>query len=76
MILSVFKWLPKKALMRCSHVCRRFYTVAQDESLWTRLDLAGKLLRSGALDRILNRGVVIFRLAQSKVKLQIKKYFL
>ena len=69
MILSIFKWLPKKTLIRCSLVCQRFNRVAQDETLWTRLDLSGKVIQPGALGRILQRGVVILRLAQCKVSI-------
>lgn len=67
MILQIFKWLPKKTLVRCSYVCRRFNQLSQDESLWTRLDLGGKSLRSGALGQIVSRGVVILRLAQTEL---------
>lgn len=66
-LLSIFKWLPKKALIRCSMVNQRFHRVTQDESLWTRLDLAGKTIQAQALGRILQRGVIILRLAQTKV---------
>lgn len=66
-LLSIFKWLPKKALSRCSLVNHRFHRVIQDESLWTRLDLAGKTIQPFALGRILMRGTIILRLAQSKV---------
>lgn len=66
-ILSIFKWLPKKALMRCSLVNHRFNRVSQDESLWTRLDLAMKTIQPYAFGRILLRGVVILRMAQCKV---------
>ncbi|XP_036323775.1 S-phase kinase-associated protein 2 isoform X2 [Rhagoletis pomonella] len=66
-ILQIFKWLPKKALIRCSYVCRRFGRCASDESLWTRLDLGGRHLRAGALESILTRGVVILRLAQAEL---------
>lgn len=66
-ILSIFQWLPKKALLRCSLVCKQFRKLAQDESLWGRLDLAGRNLNVGALGRILSRGVVVIRLAQTKV---------
>lgn len=73
MILSVLKWLPKKTLIRCSLVNQRFNRVAQDESLWTRLDLASKTLQPFALGRILRRGVVILRLAQCKISEPIFK---
>lgn len=66
-ILQIFKWLPKKALLRCGYVCRRFNRCASDESLWTRLDLGGRTLKSGCMENILNRGVVILRLAQSEI---------
>lgn len=66
-LLSIFKWLPKKTLNRCSLVNHRFHRVIQDESLWTRLDLAGKTIQTFALGRILMRGTIILRLAQSKV---------
>ncbi|XP_054726889.1 lysine-specific demethylase 2B isoform X1 [Anastrepha obliqua] len=66
-VLQIFKWLPKKALVRCSYVCRRFNRCASDESLWARLDLGGRFLRAGALENILTRGVVILRLAQAEL---------
>lgn len=66
-LLSIFKWLPKKTLNRCSLVNHRFHRVIQDESLWTRLDLAAKTIQPLALGRILLRGTIILRLSQSKV---------
>lgn len=66
-LLSIFKWLPKKTLIRCSLVNHRFNRVTQDESLWTRLDLAGKTIQPYALGRILMRGTMVLRLAQTKV---------
>ncbi|XP_055381033.1 S-phase kinase-associated protein 2 [Condylostylus longicornis] len=67
MILQIFKWLPKKTLIRCSFVCSRFNRLSQDESLWSRLDLGNKTLRSGALGNIVSRGIVILRLAQADI---------
>ena len=67
MLLHIFKWLPKKALMRCCQVSKRFNQVAKDESLWVRLDLAGRCLRPGAMSIVLQRGVVILRMAQTTV---------
>ncbi|KAL5285042.1 SKP2 family protein [Megaselia abdita] len=66
-VLEIFKWLPKKALIRCSSVCRKFNQLTADESLWTRLDLGGKHIRAGAFSHILSRGVIIFRLAQCEM---------
>lgn len=66
-ILQIFKWLPKKTLLRCGYVSQRFNRCASDESLWSRLDLGGRSLKPGALENILKRGVVILRLAQAEV---------
>lgn len=70
-ILAIFKYLPKKALNLCSYVCRRFSNVVQDETLWTRMDLASKHIQPGAMGHILNRGVIILRMAQTKVNIII-----
>lgn len=67
MILQIFKWLPKKTLLRCGYVCRRFNRCASDESLWTRLDLGGRSIKKGAMENVIKRGVVILRLAQAEV---------
>lgn len=77
-LLSIFKWLPKKTLIRCSLVNHRFNRVTQDESLWSRLDLAGKTIQPYALGRVLMRGTIILRLAQTKVSFffLVKFYFL
>ena len=61
----MLKWLPKKTLLRCALINRRFSRLVNDESLWTRLDLGSKILNDGILAVILSRGVVILRLAQS-----------
>ncbi|XP_073815092.1 S-phase kinase-associated protein 2 isoform X2 [Musca autumnalis] len=66
-ILQIFKWLPKKTLLRCGYVSRRFNRCASDESLWTRLDLGGRSIKAGAMENILKRGVVILRLAQTEL---------
>ncbi|XP_014474120.1 PREDICTED: S-phase kinase-associated protein 2 isoform X2 [Dinoponera quadriceps] len=66
-ILMILKWLPKKCLVRSMLVCRRWYRVARDEALWTRLDLGGKVLSEGTLGFILPRGVQILRLAQAEI---------
>lgn len=67
LILQIFKWLPKKALLRCNLVCKQFNRVAQDDSLWTRLDLGCRNIRKTALGTILNKGVIILRLSQAEI---------
>ncbi|EZA53352.1 S-phase kinase-associated protein [Ooceraea biroi] len=66
-ILMILKWLPKKSLVRCMLVCKRWNRIARDEVLWTRLDLGGKVLGEGTLGHILPRGVQILRLAQAEI---------
>lgn len=66
-LLMVFAFLPKKALARAAQVNQRFSRVTQDETLWCQLDLASRCVRARALGTILNRGVLILRLAQAKI---------
>ncbi|CAH0404167.1 unnamed protein product [Chilo suppressalis] len=67
MILSVFRWLPKRTLANCMLVCKRWHRVAYDETLWQRLDLGNKTLNKDALGRILDRKPLIVRLASSEI---------
>ncbi|XP_073966744.1 S-phase kinase-associated protein 2-like [Choristoneura fumiferana] len=67
MMLSVFRWLPKRTLAHCMLVCKRWYRVACDETLWQRLDLGNKALNKNALGRIVARLPVIVRLAGSEI---------
>lgn len=67
-ILEIFKWLPRPTLALCGRVCRRWMMLAFDESLWRRLDLSKKHLGPGVLGNVLNRGVVILRLATADIK--------
>ncbi|XP_060526311.1 S-phase kinase-associated protein 2 [Cylas formicarius] len=66
-ILHILKWLPKSYLSDIALVCRRFYRLTQDESLWTRMDLGNKHFRPGDLGKILSRQVVVLRMAKSKI---------
>ncbi|XP_022114119.2 S-phase kinase-associated protein 2 [Pieris rapae] len=66
-ILSVFKWLPKRTLAHCMMVCKRWYRVACDETLWQRLDLGNKTLSKNSIGRILSRKPVILRLSSSEI---------
>ncbi|KAJ2942195.1 hypothetical protein O0L34_g15736 [Tuta absoluta] len=67
MLLSVFRWLPKRTLAHCMLVCKRWHRVACDETLWQRLDLGNKTLSKDALGRVLARKPVIVRLANSEI---------
>ncbi|XP_035911602.1 S-phase kinase-associated protein 2 [Anopheles stephensi] len=66
-ILHIMKWLPKKTLISCSLVNRRFYRVAKDETLWYRMDLSNRTLQYHGLAEVLSRGVIVLRLAQTNI---------
>ncbi|KAK9496620.1 hypothetical protein O3M35_013103 [Rhynocoris fuscipes] len=61
-LLDIGRFLPYKNLCYLSEVSRRLYTVATDESLWQRIDLAYKKLQTDWLMNILRRGVRVARL--------------
>ncbi|XP_068157046.1 S-phase kinase-associated protein 2 [Drosophila tropicalis] len=67
-LLGIFKWLPKKTLLRMATVCRRFNRCARDETLWTRLDLGLRTLCPTALEQIVLRGILVLRLAQAEIQ--------
>ncbi|XP_053622768.1 S-phase kinase-associated protein 2-like isoform X2 [Plodia interpunctella] len=67
MMLSIFRWLPKVTLAQVMLVCKRWYRIACDETLWQRLDLGNKTLTKNALGRILARNPTIVRLANSEI---------
>lgn len=71
MILHIFQYLPKKTLNRIATVNYRFSQIIQDETLWIRMDLGFKVVRTGALQIIIKRGVVILRLAMAKFQLPV-----
>lgn len=60
---QLFRWIQVRSML----VCKRWYRIAQDEALWTRLDLTSKVLSDGTLGYILPRGVQIMRMAQVEV---------
>lgn len=63
----IFKWLPKVSLVNCALVCKRWYALTTDETLWTRLDVSLNVLSPGAIGHILSRQVLVLRMAQSEV---------
>ena len=68
MVLNIFSWIPKPMLVKVARVCKRWERLSFDESLWRRMDLAGKVLKEEVLGRILDRGPAILRLAKAEVR--------
>lgn len=71
MVLHIFHWLPKSHLPNVALVCKRFHQLCQDKSLWTRMDVSGRSLEPGALGQILSRQIIILRLAQAEVDVNV-----
>jgi hypothetical protein len=67
-ILNIFKMLSKAQLGTVALVCRRFSQLAEDESLWTRMDISNRTLEKGAIGTIMSRQVIILRLSRSRVR--------
>lgn len=65
LLLGIFSCLCLPELLRVSGVCKRWYRLSLDESLWQSLDLAGKNLHPDVTVRLLSRGVVAFRCPRS-----------
>lgn len=74
-ILSILSWLPKKSLVTCALVCKRFLRLVYDEALWTRMDLGGRNLPPKSVGHIVSRGFRILRLAQAAVSFWVFFYF-
>lgn len=70
-VLHIFTFLPKKALNRVACVNDRFLRVSKDDSLWVRMDLGLKFIRSGAIGEIISRGLIVLRLSQAKIQMPI-----
>ncbi|XP_048658848.1 S-phase kinase-associated protein 2 isoform X3 [Marmota marmota marmota] len=67
LLLGIFSCLCLPDLLKVSGVCKRWYCLAFDESLWQTLDLTGKNLHPDVIVRLLSRGVVAFRCPRSFV---------
>merc|ERR1719192_143196 len=68
LILSVFKWLPKSTLAKCSRVCKKWCRVTQDETLWRRLDMGVCTVPPGVTGQIISRGCSVLRLARATMQ--------
>ncbi|XP_044894050.1 S-phase kinase-associated protein 2 isoform X1 [Felis catus] len=75
LLLGIFSCLCLPELLKVSSVCKRWYHLAFDESLWQTLDLTGKNLHPDVIGRLLSRGVVAFRCPRSFVDQPLVEHF-
>ncbi|KAF5298188.1 hypothetical protein FQA39_LY02612 [Lamprigera yunnana] len=66
-ILQIFRWLPKCTLKNAALVCKKWFRLSQDETLWSRMDISGSHLEAGALGHVLSRQPIILRLSNSEI---------
>lgn len=60
LLLQVFSYLCLPALVRVSRVCKKWYQLSKDRTLWQTLDLTGAKLHPDVTVRLLSRGVIAF----------------
>jgi len=67
-IIKILELLPRKSLVSTARTCKRLQAICYDESFWSRVDCAGKVLGPGIVGSILLRGPVVLRMARTHVK--------
>uniref|UniRef100_A0A286Y452 S-phase kinase-associated protein 2 n=1 Tax=Cavia porcellus TaxID=10141 RepID=A0A286Y452_CAVPO len=75
LLLGIFSCLCLPELLRVSGVCKRWYCLAFDESLWQTLDLTGRNLHPDVTGRLLSRGVIAFRCPRSFMDQPLVEHF-
>ncbi|XP_048224337.1 S-phase kinase-associated protein 2 isoform X1 [Perognathus longimembris pacificus] len=75
LLLGIFNCLCLPELLRVSGVCKRWYCLAFDESLWQSLDLTGRNLHPDVTARLLSRGVIAFRCQRSFMEQPLVEHF-
>ncbi|XP_076968404.1 S-phase kinase-associated protein 2 [Tamandua tetradactyla] len=75
LLLGIFSCLCLPELLKVSGVCKRWYSLAFDESLWQTLDLTGKNLHPDVIGRLLSRGVIAFRCPRSFMDQPLIEHF-
>uniref|UniRef100_A0A5G2RIX7 S-phase kinase associated protein 2 n=2 Tax=Sus scrofa TaxID=9823 RepID=A0A5G2RIX7_PIG len=75
LLLGIFSCLCLPELLKVSSVCKRWYHLAFDESLWQTLDLTGRNLHPDVTGRLLSRGVVAFRCPRSFMDQPLVEHF-
>ncbi|KAK7508241.1 hypothetical protein BaRGS_00000480 [Batillaria attramentaria] len=66
-VLHIFHYLLRYTLAKCALVCKRWNRLVNDESLWRRVDLSGRVIESRQLAHLVNRGTMFLRMAKTEV---------
>lgn len=72
-LLNIFKWLPRPYMLKYSLVCKRWYRLMEDESLWKYHDLSSKKISVELLIKLLNKGLVILSAGNCDFRASFKK---
>uniref|UniRef100_A0A8C5LH15 S-phase kinase associated protein 2 n=1 Tax=Leptobrachium leishanense TaxID=445787 RepID=A0A8C5LH15_9ANUR len=67
LLLNAFSYLHLTDLLRVSRVCKKWYRLSLDESLWYSLDMCGSHVADGVLGKLLPCGVVVFRCPRTSI---------
>ena len=65
LILKVLSYSEPKDLITSGQVSKRFITISHDNSLWQRVNLSKKIVKTELLERILNNGCKSLNLSES-----------
>uniref|UniRef100_A0A2K5CD07 F-box domain-containing protein n=1 Tax=Aotus nancymaae TaxID=37293 RepID=A0A2K5CD07_AOTNA len=74
-VLRIFSCLCLPELLKVSGVCKRWYHLAFDESLWQTLDLTGKNLHPDVTGQLLSQEVIAFSCPRSFTDQPLAEHF-
>ena len=72
--LKIFSYLSVKDLIHCSHVSSRTRRICQDESLWLKVNLCGKIVPADFIKYILDNGCKYINLSFANVIGELKLF--
>ena len=67
LILKVLSYSEPKDLITSGHVSKRFRTISHDSSLWQRVNLSKKVVKTEFLEVILSKGCKSLNLSESTI---------
>ena len=67
-LLNIFSYLGRKDVGRCLQVSKRFRNIAQDDSLWNKLEIENKVFRSKYIAQALSYGLKQLHLEKCRLQ--------